>query len=140
MDPGHDDCSTRSDERATLLSRDDRRPRRGAQAHGALLGAGSPFCAATLDGQKVEWLGIRDEEFKTEKGITAGMHRAQWEAAYGKPPVVIQAYPEEVAGQGWIERFVYDEIGLAVYVLKPSDVLGRVLVFRPGAAKSLWRF
>ncbi len=83
-------------------------------------------------------------EYKDAKGIGPGVSSQQGlEAAYGKPTAVT------VADGGHPPRFaftvIYDEIGLAAWVWRPIVRLGAgmittSLVFRPGAARTIWKF
>ncbi len=84
------------------------------------------------DAQQIEVLGTDEDEYKTAKGIVVGTMRDAAELAYGRPTAVTE---RGVAGQ---VRLIWDEIGL--FVLFAGDVVSTVGIFRPGTAKSIWKF
>ncbi len=96
------------------------------------------FSAATRgrDAQRVEYIFIRSEEFKTDKGIVPGMVRQAVENAYGQPTAVTRA---GVGPEAATRRLIYDEIGLAVFIRR-NGVVEMLFVFRPRTARTLWNF
>jgi hypothetical protein len=84
------------------------------------------------DAQQIEVLGTDEDEYKTDKGIVVLATRDAAERAYGRPTAVTQ---RGVTGQ---VRLIWDEIGL--FVLIAGDVVSTVGIFRPGTAKSIWKF
>lgn len=84
------------------------------------------------DAQTVDVLIAFTQDYKTAKGVSVFNKRDAVEAAYGKPTAVTQATNSEV-------RLIYDEIGLWVRV-DGTNTAAYIGVFRPGAAKQLWKF
>jgi len=91
------------------------------------------LCAFTADGRRVEWLRFDHTGFATEKGAKPGGTRQQVVAAYGTPTADV----EWAAGSG--RRIIYDQIGLAAHITSDGAVANFV-VFRPGMAKTVWKF
>ena len=91
------------------------------------------LCAFTADGRRVEWLRFDHTGFATEKGVKPGGTRQQVAAAYGTPTADV----EWAAGSG--RRIIYDQIGLTAHVTSDGAVANFV-VFRPGMAKTVWKF
>lgn len=83
------------------------------------------------DAQYIDVLITSHDDHKTAKGVSVLVQRDAVEAAYGKPTVVTQASPTQV-------RWIYDEIGL--WVRLEGTRIFAIGVFRPGAAKQLWKF
>ncbi len=100
------------------------------------------FAADTFDKKKINTLvaGSRGANvpFKTKKGIALESTRSDIFKAYGKPTATAKA--DE--GQSIL---LYDTIGLGFWVWDediPSRtriILG-ILIFRPGTARSIWKF
>ena len=91
------------------------------------------LCAFTADGRRVELLRFDHTGFATEKGAKPGGTRQQVVAAYGTPTADV----EWAAGSG--RRIIYDQIGLAAHITSDGAVANFV-VFRPGMAKTFWKF
>ena len=91
----------------------------------------------TYDKKKVEALiaGLGDSHFKTDRGI---MLRESTHSdilkMYGKPTTMLKA-----ASSGMFD-LIYDKIGVTFRVLDPSRTIRTIAVFRPGTAKSIWKF
>lgn len=99
------------------------------------------FYALTVgrDSQEVIVLAI-EEAYKCAKGIGAGGSLQQaMEAAYGKPAAVTVADKS-------VNTVIFDEIGLAAWVTRPewtaypAGTVYTMLVFRPGTARSIWKY
>lgn len=96
------------------------------------------FSAATRgrDTQRVEYIFIWSQDFKTDKGIATGMVRQAAENAYGQPTAVTRT--EGLQNPGGL-RLIYDEIGLAALINR-NGVVDMLFVFRPRTARTLWNF
>ncbi len=96
------------------------------------------FGASTFDRKKVEVLtggiGGGVVPFKTDKGITLlQSKRSDIFKVYGEPTVVLKgAY-----GQS---ELIYDKIGIGFRVFNDGGGIRLIFVFRPGTAKSFWKF
>lgn len=77
--------------------------------------------------QRIVALVAMDVTYKTAKSVGPGASKESVEAAYGKPTAVTMPFATE-------PRWIYDEIGL--FVIIESNVG----VFRPGMAKTIWKF
>ncbi len=71
--------------------------------------------------------------YKTDKGIGLESTRDQVLKAYGKPTA--QTAPEP----GVQTHLIYDKIGIAFRVWAHGSMRG-LFVFRPGTAKTIWKF
>ncbi len=91
--------------------------------------------AWSADGRAIGYLELRDNKtYRTAKGIGVGSNSMDVQAAYG-PPATRTAIPGA-------SRYIYDALGLAVFTQGTSTgfmVVG-VDVFRPGTAKTYWKF
>jgi hypothetical protein len=93
------------------------------------------FYAITRDGQRVEFLLVDSERFKTEKNVGPGSTRASVLSAYGTPTAETVIRPGRT-------RMIYDAIGFTAIVDgdQVSGLTAGVNVFRPGTGKSIWTF
>lgn len=94
--------------------------------------------AVTFDGQKVEELfagfAAGGVPYKTDRGIMLLQSaRSDILKVYGKPTAVLKPVSNRF-------DLVYDNIGITFQVLDPSGTIRFIDVFRPGSAKSLWKF
>lgn len=87
------------------------------------------------DSQRLEYVFVQNEEFKTDKAIVVGATRQLVEDAHGQPTAVTRIADP---GMGML-RLIYDEIGLAT-VIDRGGLVVRVFVFRPKTARTLWNF
>jgi hypothetical protein len=85
------------------------------------------------DAQTVDVLIAFTQDHKTAQGVSVSTQRDVVEAAYGKPTAVTRATNSDT-------RLIYDEIGLWVRILDGTGAAIFIGVFRPGAAKQLWKF
>jgi hypothetical protein len=94
--------------------------------------------AETYDKKKVEALsaGLGGfAPFKTDRGIVVRQSRhSDILEVYGKPTTTLKQ-----ASTGMFD-LVHDKIGVAFRVLDPSGTIRAIIVFRPGTAKSIWKF
>src|SRR2546425_2855569 len=95
------------------------------------------FQAATRgrDAQRLEYIFIESDEFKTDKDIAVGVTRQVVESAYGQPTAVTRITDPRVGTL----RLIYDEIGLAT-VIDRNEIVVKVCVFRARTARALWNF
>ncbi|TMI70633.1 MAG: hypothetical protein E6H05_13545 [Bacillati bacterium ANGP1] len=95
------------------------------------------FQAATRgrDAQRLEYVFIESDEFKTDKDIAVGVTRQVVENAYGQPTAVTRIADPRVGTL----RLIYDEIGLAT-VIDRNEIVVKVCVFRARTARALWNF
>lgn len=100
------------------------------------------FYALTVgrDSQRVIVLAIEGTKYKTANAIgPIESSQIGIEAAYGKPTAVT------VADQS-VLTVIFNEIGLAAWVTRPEwktfppGTIYTMLVFRPGTAKSIWKY
>ena len=93
---------------------------------------------------QVDVLEIRSEDYKTAKGIGAGVPRDVVELVYGKPTAVtLLSIPPTFSGWSNTVRLIYDQMGLYFEIgqtRKGMTLSFSVGVFRPGAARQLWKF
>ncbi len=92
------------------------------------------FYASTRDGQRVEFLLVADDAtFKTDKNVGPGSARASVESTYGTPTAATTPRPGRT-------RMIYDAIGFGATINIERGLVGAVFVFRPGTAKTIWKF
>ena len=103
-------------------------------------------------GQKVIYLATESDEYRTAKGIGpwVGPHegigprmsREVVEAAYGTPTAVTLARPANAIAPGSPEilTVIYDEIGFVAWLSTDRNGVVMSGVFRPGTAKSIWKY
>jgi hypothetical protein len=94
--------------------------------------------AVTIDRRTIEVLvagdGGRVVPFKTDRGITLlQSRRRSILAVYGKPTAALKAS----YGQS---ELIYEKIGLGFRVYDDGGQIQAIYVFRPGRAKSFWKF
>lgn len=77
--------------------------------------------------QRIVALVAMSTAYKTTKGVGPATSQKSVEAAYGKPTAVTMVSAAE-------PRWIYDKIGLF------AIIGGNVGVFRPGTAKTIWKF
>jgi hypothetical protein len=101
---------------------------------------GVALIIATRDRAKVEYLLLDAtvplmRSYKTDRGIARDTPRAVLERAYGQPTA--RSVTLVLFGRPTEERWVYDTIGLVVFML--VDSVHRLGIFRPGEARTYWR-
>jgi hypothetical protein len=89
------------------------------------------------DGQQVIYLST-EWDFKSAKGIGIDVARDAMEAAYGRPTAVTVTLPADVRPE--ILTAIYDEIGLAAWIVSDRNLIAASIVFRPGTARSIWKY
>ena len=96
------------------------------------------FGVDTIDRRTVELLVMGDvgiAPYKTDKGIGLQSTRADVLKAYGKPTM------ETVPRPGLsMTNMIYDAIGINFLVYDTGGPLRGLRIFRPGTAKSIWKF
>lgn len=73
------------------------------------------------------------ELYKTDKGISLKSSSNQVLKVYGKPT-------GQTAIDGGRNRLIYDKIGIAFVVWMDYGEMRGIWVFRPGTAKTIWKF
>lgn len=86
--------------------------------------------------QRIEFLWALSPDIKTTEGISIVSSKNRVLAAYGSPTAETRASTQE---SSWATRLIYDERGIAFRV-NASDRVGAIYVFRPGTAKTIWKF
>lgn len=73
---------------------------------------------------------------RTANGVGIGSPLSAVMAAYGRPTAMTRL-GDDFAG---FTRLIYDDIGLALRVNTITETVVAISVFRPGTARSIWRF
>ena len=93
--------------------------------------------AITYAGTRVEGLiaGIRGilVPHKTDKGIGVRGTRGEVLRAYGKPPAEARMSPADMVT-------IDDKVGIAFGIQNTYGDIFSIVIFRPGSAKTLWKF
>ncbi len=93
------------------------------------------FGLGTYEPRKVGWFVVGEGGFvpwRTEKGIGLQSTHVDIVRAYGKPTV------ETVPRYGQT-NMIYDAIGID-FQIYDTGAINRIRIFRPGTAKSIWKF
>jgi hypothetical protein len=81
--------------------------------------------------QKVVYLTISSEDYKTAEGLSGNTPPQGVETLYGKPTAI-----NEFGGSNG-SRMIYDDRGLAVRIF--GNAVQSITVFRPGTANQIWQ-